>query len=509
MLVYQVNWVKIWITMNLVRTIYKFLRIRPNWLAPVIIFSVGLILRLYKINIGILESAPNRQLIDAVWARNIFRGQYISDFMQGFQLYHWIVAMLYQLAGGVYEVLGRLVSVSLSFVGAIFFYRLLRGYFNNVVALVGLFFFFILSPIHIVMSRAFQVDMTALTLGIIAIYYLHKWNGRNNLYLVISAIFASLCFLTKITFAYLLLPIGYICYQKLGMMMVKRKELYLYLLGVFFPVFIWYDFSRQITLENSKFVFQATNWWQVSNWFRAERLLQNKFYVNIFYFFVQSVVTPIGLVLLPLVRWRRQKWIGLFYVWFGAALIYIVALSKVTISHEYYILVLVPPASALIGVAVNNLLSKTRISLHNKSLPMMAMAAFLAILATWRVYYFDIYRVPKKHERVLETAEKVKKFVPSQTQIITTAHNSAVLQYYTDRPGNYLVIYADSQDEVEDRTVKEFERFKRMGAKYYAISDVSELKENPIFAKHLEQFELLNPTDSDQFRIYRLQSVLF
>jgi len=336
--------------MNLVRPISQFLGARSNWLAPASILTAGLILRLYNVNLGLLESAPNRQLIDAVWARNIYQGKFVSDFLQGFQLYHWIVAFFYYLGGGVQEIYGRLVSVGFSFVGAVYFYKLIKLYLNRGGAIMGLFFFFVLSPIHIVISRAFQVDMMALTMGIMSIYYLALWQIKNKVkYFYLSATLISLSLLTKVTFIYLLLPLGFIMYLKLKKNIFKNIAVYVYMAIWLIPVTIWYEFSRRITFQNPEYN-PVTSYWQISNWFMWQRLFQLKFYVNNFYYFITSVTTPVGSVILFLsLVYKLQKKLLVFYIWFFSAWLYIVYLGKVTISHEYYVLVLVPPTSVLMA----------------------------------------------------------------------------------------------------------------------------------------------------------------
>jgi hypothetical protein len=164
----------------------------------------------------------------------------------------------------------------------------------------------------------------------------------------------------------------------------------------------------------------------------------------------------------------------------------------------------VAPSAALIGIAFSRLVS-SRLTTLWRSFPLaMVAVGILAILSTFRTYAFDIYRVPKKHAFVLQAAEKIRQLVPSDSRIITTSHNSAVFQYYADRQGKYLVIRDEDKDNLDNQTIQQFDEFREAGAEYYAIADASELGDNLAFAEYLEQFELLNPEDKDNFRIYKL-----
>src|SRR3989338_9681990 len=92
-----------------------------------LILVLGLMLRLYKIKPALLELVPNRQLIDAKIVLVAYERGWnnLNLHLYGFPFYHWIVANVYKLWGGVNEVAGRWVSVGFSVGAAIIFYKLL------------------------------------------------------------------------------------------------------------------------------------------------------------------------------------------------------------------------------------------------------------------------------------------------------------------------------------------------------------------------------------------------
>jgi len=165
----------------------------------------------------------------------------------------------------------------------------------------------------------------------------------------------------------------------------------------------------------------------------------------------------------------------------------------------------VPPTSVLMAAFLEKHLSSTlRRFLKIKPL-LVTLVALIAIFSTWRSYIFDIYRVPKKHQYVLETAAKINQLVSKEATLITTSHNSAVLQYYADRRGEYLVIKDELASVEDNQTIFNFNQLMiKTSADYFAIADTAELHGNPDFMKYLERYEIINPINQDQFRIYKL-----
>lgn len=476
---------------------------QTKWL--LVILAVGLLLRLFRLDMGLLETSPNRQLIDAVYVRDIYRGRLISDQLLGFQLYHWIIAGLYHLSGGINEMWGKLLSVFFSLIGVIYFHRLSRLYVDKFTSLVAVFAYYVLSPMNIVMSRTFQVDSMVLALTNMALFYLSRWTSRGSRKDIwLTWLTFTLAMLTKLSYLYVGIPLAWLFYQRYRRHIFKQAVPYLFFVAVVIPVFSWYEFARQVNLRYSA-VDGLIRDWSVESWFLLERIGQIKYYINLFYFWIQSVVTPVGAVVIPWVMsWRWPMGRRFILVWFMASFVYMIYTNNPSLTHEYYILAMVPSSTLLVGMGWAKIIARQQEKRQLVREWLVVISCVIAVLATWRIYALEIYKVPKKHQYVLATAEKVRQLIPKNEELITTSYNSGVLRYYSDRPGEYLVIINEPRGKRPNETIEKFEMLRLQGMSYYAMADVSELMRNPDFENYLNQFELLNPEDKDRFRIYKL-----
>ncbi len=468
---------------------------KNNKKALLLILALGLYLRLFRLDLGLLEPAPNRQIIAADFARRIYRGDWIPLRVLGFQAYHYLVAGLYWLNGEVNEMYGRLVSVLFSFVGAWWFYKLVSKRLGDKVGKTSLFAYFVLSPMMIIMSRAFQVDSMALALGIGSIYYLDMWSAKKSTgaYLL-SLGLGALCVMTKFTFIYFMLVLAFVFWQKYENVIYKKRQVWIYFILQLVPIIAWYAFAKTVRHSDPTYDLNYSDW-NLSSWFNGSRLVQAKFYINLFYFWIQSVVTPIGAVAFVVGLFKFNKKYLLFYVWWLAALISLIYQSDPALTHEYYVLAWVAPSAVIAGLGIKQMLPKKRL--------VVAAMAIVAVISTWRIYYLDIYRVAKKHKYVLETAQVAKKILPADAKVLATSYNSSILHYYTDREGDYLVILPKHKD-LENKALERFNSFVSQGFEYYLISDVSELEKNPELKTELNQYKILNSENADKFRIYAL-----
>ena len=134
-----------------------------------VIVILGIAMRLYGINLPLVDSHQIRQAQTAMMTRNLYEdnmnifrtrldffGNVPGYIIMEFPLMHAITALLYYLFG-VHEVIGRLVSVVFS-VGAMFLmYGLARQFLSRVGAFAALVLY-VFSPMNIFFSRAFMPE---------------------------------------------------------------------------------------------------------------------------------------------------------------------------------------------------------------------------------------------------------------------------------------------------------------------------------------------------------------
>jgi len=162
--------------------------VRP-W-ALVTVGAVFLVLRLYGVTAPLIEMHNVRQTQTAMIARNLLRenfnifhtridwtGNEPGYVVQEFPLYQLIVALAWKIYGE-YDAVGRLISLLWACVAAFYLFRIARMLFSPDVALWALAYFAV-CPMSVFASRAFMINMMALSLSVVAIYEWFTW-GRSG-----------------------------------------------------------------------------------------------------------------------------------------------------------------------------------------------------------------------------------------------------------------------------------------------------------------------------------------
>lgn len=466
-----------------------------------LLLLVGLLLRVYQISPALLERTVNRQFIDATITRELYRKDLpdLNLYLYGFPLYHYIVVVCYKLFGGINEVWGRLFSVTASILAAYWFYKLVFLYTSKRQALMALFFFYIVSPVNIILSRSFLVDELTLALGIGAFYYLSRWqNEKQLLQFLTGSLLTVLMLLSKITFGYLLLPILYLFKSnKERQVFIKTRWLIIFMLIIWFPTLIWYLYARDI----NRGLNQGSTGWDLFVWFSPIKLLSFHFYTNVFYHLLKYGVTPMGLVLGVggLAMKQKNKACTFFYWWLASAIIFILIFNNASITHTYYFLAFCGPIAFFA--------SRMSEWISNKFMPVlfipkvMTILFMLLILSTVVTNQFlDDYRALLGHQNIPLVAGIVKAIVPANEKIVTTAYGSGGVIYFSEREGVELRMNNITSQEA----IKALEKFKREGVKYYVIYNKIELANYSEFVNYLKIYKLIFETPDFNSIIYRL-----
>src|SRR3989344_8727168 len=210
----------------------------------IILFTV-LLLRVYHLNLPLLESQPNRQIMDAFMIRQLYRPQeplQVDFSLLGFPLYHSLAVGLYHLWGSENLIFGRLISVFSSLASLWFFVLISRSLTSEKISLWASFFFFILSPINLIMARAVQIDQLTLATSLATTYFLMRQK-----YWLSLGLFA-LTLAQHATSAYLALPLLAIfyfgetnlLYSQIGFSLFKRISVWGYFLVSIGLAGLWY-----------------------------------------------------------------------------------------------------------------------------------------------------------------------------------------------------------------------------------------------------------------------------
>ena len=438
---------------------------------------LGLIPRILRLDEPLLIFHAWRQCDTAAICRNIYRND--LDFLhpeidyQGprkrlveteCQIYGLTVALLYSIFG-LEESLGRLVSL-LCFYASIPFLLWISYQVSGQNSLVFCLFFYLFTPMSIVMSTSFQPDSMTLffTVSALAMYWRFLQGGRRIL-AYFSALALALALLTKLSAAYIALAFLFttIAYRKEG-----RLDSWNLSLGItiaVLPAIFWYSYAS--TFPNS-FHLWSLGPQRIENWLG---LLDPKYVqalkMHLLEFTVTFPVVPLVVLGAFSVMTRKrdkQRWI--LWGWTIGLLIYMSLTSKHMIAHSYYCLPILPLGSVFASVIPGKLLdSWAKYSsgiLHKSLLTGIVVILLLQAYATFIGVYPKFYLPKDTARRILLLAERIKKETKRDELVVSSIdHGKPEILYYADRKGWALPF--------EKATRGALSKLYHQGARYYAF----------------------------------------
>lgn len=473
---------------------------KKDYLIFVLIIAVGLALRLWRLDLPLLEFYPTRQVQTAQISRNFYLEgfnllrptvNYLGPderlFLVEFPGYNFIVALLYRMAGGSYEFLGRGFSIIGWLVASIAIFAIAKKICGTWVALAASFFYSF-SPLSILTSRSFQPDQWMLTLSLLSLFLLLK-SDRFRPGFFLSAFFMSLAVLTKLpAVIFTLVPVGYI-------LTTSKKYLpfdkFVYLAIAALPPFIWYLYVANVNLN----VASLSNQTEISTWFGLEVLVGLKYFSNMLGFEYNIGLLPIGLILFFVGLATKLKSNQYFlYWWLAGVIVYFLLFNKHSMTHEYYHLPFLPIASIFVGIGAEKIMMSFKSLILPKSLLLIAYCLSLLILMlppTLGLAYKPIDRF----KYVPETGQAIQRLTTASDLIIGSMDGGPTLVYYSQRRGWLFDVRLKSL--TENDPVEKLEKLRGVGAKIFASANKDQLNSNKMLADYLYQnYPLLEVTDN-------------
>lgn len=485
--------------------------------APIIflmIILLGLGLRLWRINIPLLEFYPSRQIQTAEITRNLYREsfnilkpnvRYLGPgpnlFLVEFPLYNLAVAVLYYIFG-LHEYLGRIFSVLGWVLSSFFLWKIANKYIGKFAANIALFFYAI-SPLSVLISKSFQPDQWMLASSLAAIYFLDKWlKEKKWLFFNVSIIVAGCSFLFKpSSIIFTLVPLTYLIYQSKVHLIWPRLLVY-YSLAVL-PSALWYTWATVVSRGGETLQHNVA----VSNWFDFEVFLNPSYYSNIFGFEINLVLGPIGILLFLLgLVFRSKASQKLLYFWFGGIVLYFLIFNKHNMTHEYYHLPLLPIASIFIGLGAQRIFEKINNLILPKSWLLVVVSFFIFVLMLPPTLD-RAYKPIDRFRFVPETAAAIKRTTRQNDLIIGLMDEGPSLVYYSDRTGWGFEIdpkktlahrkFIGLKDASVPNPIDKLEELKSRGAVVFASSFKPQLLQNKEFSRYIySNYPVLEETDN-------------
>ena len=430
----------------------------------ILILSLGVILRLYKINSPIADWHSWRQADTAAVTRNyvklgvnIFYPQY-DDFSDvsgkglfnpdGYRFVEFPVFNLIHLTlvkflpNFTLEYLGRLVSVLAATITSLVLFIIVRRHANGLAGLSAAFFYSVL-PYNVFFTRLVLPEPLMVCLTVLTLLCFDNWiRNEGNFWLWFGMVMGALAMLVKPMAIFLLLPFAWQLWRKFGKKAIWQKQLWLAWIVIAVPFLLWRTWSHKYPqgipastwLLNGNHIRFKGAWFK---WIFGERI--GKLILGIWgvFPFVEGVAVAGGYLL----------------SWFGGALVYLTVFATGNVHHDYYQILIIPAVSILLGVGVSGILRKTFFDLS--SLVKTGMLV-LIIVFMWAFSWYDVrgdYQINRY--AIVLAGKAVDRLLPQDAIVVAPYDGDTAFLYQTNRRG--FPILPLPIDEMP----------KRFGAQYY------------------------------------------
>ncbi|MFH1244050.1 MAG: glycosyltransferase family 39 protein [bacterium] len=416
-------------------------------LSLVLILGLFIWVRTYRLNTPLADWHSWRQADTAAVARNFIQERFNllypqSDslwslsptqlpnphryFMNEFPLYNATVALIYQYVG-INHVYGRLVSIAVSALGALYLFLLVQKLLGFPTAITSLLYYSLL-PFNIYYNRVFMPDPTFAALSIITLYYTVSWTASRKLSDgILMMVTFALATLVKPYAIFMALPMVYWVIRNRGLEVFRHISTYLLVLGAILPLVLWRyhlslhpegSFATGWLLNGDKIRFTGAFF----RWLIFDRLNRLVFATGGFVLFMVGLFTA-----------HLKKNTSLFFVWTLAIFLYFTIFAKGNVNHDYYQLPIVAPGVVLCVIGATNLINhaKTRFSRWlNSSLALSLLIISLAFGWFEVRGYFNI-----NNPAIVAAGQAVDQLLPEDAVVIAPYQGDPAFLYQTNRNG--------------------------------------------------------------------------
>lgn len=470
----------------------------------ILILILGLILRLYKVNIPLADHHSWRQADTAAVSRNFIKEGWnfllpkIDNmtplhpgipnnerlFLVEPPIYNSIIAGFYYFLG-VDVQWARLVTILFSLGSIIFLYLISKTYFGEKVGLLSAFFFSVL-PYNIFYSRVVLPEPMIIFFVLVMFYFCVKWlENSSPVSYLLFLLFSILSFSQKAFPLFFLLPIGYLFIKKFKLQIFKQWKLYLWAILSLLPLLLWRwwigHFPEGI----------PANIWLLN---QGDIRFKGAFFYWIFAKRIGELILGYWglpfLILGLIVRPKKEGWF--FHLWLLALMIFVTIFAAGNVTHDYYQIPLISIFCIFMAKGANFLLFGKHDNLN------CSLCALSFVLCTTFMIAFSWYHVRGFYNiqgGVDLAGTAVNELTPKDSLVLTGDSNDATLLYNTNRwgwTGGYASNFPNTPQTVE--------KIKQMGGKVYVTT---KFERESDFGKYMiNNYSVLKETN--QFIIFNL-----
>jgi len=438
-----------------------------------VIFILGLLVRLYKINNPVADWHSWRQADTASVTRtyiqdgiNLLLPRYddISSVQTGyfnpngyrmveFPIYNAINAVLAVRFQSIpQEIWGRLLTIAFALTTSFFLYLIgkkLMGKWGGILSA----FFYLFIPYNIYFTRVILPDPMGVMFGVISIWAFMMFTEKDkNLFLIISGIFFGLAMLIKPYLGFYLFPIVYLAIKRFGLKeILKNKKIWLkrsvFIFLAIIPFALWRAWESKFP-EGIPFYLWAFNgnlirfkpsWWY---WIFGERL-------------GQLILGSLGVIPFVFGVLNTKVKNFLVHAFLAGALFYVIVVADANVMHDYYQILIIPAIALALASGTIYLWTQTN---FNKILARIILVISLGVMfiTGWNQIVGD-YQI--NHPEIIEAGREVDKITPKNALVIAPYNGDTSFLYQTNRWGWPVI------DDSIDNMIKQ-------GADYYVSVDL-------------------------------------
>lgn len=487
------------------------MKISATTLKPILlIMSVAALIRLFNINTPFVEPFNNisRQAMCASVARNYWKEGFnlfrpsLDQGGPGFNLYNvelpvntYLMSFAYYLTGGPHEGAARSVSVGFSLMLIFYAYLLIRRISDSVVA-SWTAAVIALSPMSVALSRSIQPDIAMVALMTASFYYFYVYlDEKKYRFIAVSSIMLFLAVLVRPFALLIFLPMVYAAIRMEGVAAFRNIRYYTLLLaclGLIWYLYMWH-YGKTHELYYSPY--------------RGDRgdLAEGKAYWTLFTpgslklnikASVFHILTPLGIPLFLIGLFQNPKTRGhaIMWSWMTASLAYLWVMWPTAVYHPYYLFPLLPVQGYFIGLGAIKAASIRPVqNLIRCKWPVVLLLTFEVLCVGY--YYRLLYFAPEERMKIVRTGLAVQELTSKDDLVVASWGGSPIQLYYTDRKGWGV----DPESKDTEALISELENLRHHGARWYAVANTSEIKQNQDFVRYLKDGFRVVRDDKDSF----------
>ncbi len=430
---------------------------------------------------------------------DLLKGGQRSLHMLELPLPAYVVGGMWRLFGGSLDAWGRGLSIAWSVAGVALMYSFMRRRHGEVAAL-GASAALALSPVGIIFGQSFQLEsaLPALSLGALVAMDRYLEAGRLR-WFGVAMLCAAMLFVTKIFMVLLLAPLAWLAWERRPSAARSLGLLTAGLIAVV-PAVLWYGYAYRAAQGDFAFplerLYYSVHDSAAAHGFPHPLLNSSSFYLRLAKDLFGPVLTPIGCLFFAWGVSRGQD--RLCLVWLASAVMLVLVLPRKFHEMSYYWVGMLPVLCAFAGLGVAKVWDGR--STRPGSWALVA-GSVLWLALSFKLAYAPAFVTPAEDSSVIAAAEKVRRYIPPESRIVTVHGTSLSLLYHCDRPGWVWEIRPTDAALDAQAMAVQLDAYRKQGAEWLVIAD-ARLLTSPVWQAGTSA---LHPVSSGpDFAVYRL-----